>query len=123
MLKRFRRLRISLAAKCQLLFGAAVVLIIAAALAVPWQRIGQLTEELNQRAAGALVENTLAQHTASRKSGREDPTTPLAESSADTPTTDTPTTQPDDFAAGSLPRLIRISPDRTVSSLTPFERR
>ena len=45
MLERIRRLNISLAAKCQLLFGAAVVLIIGAALFVPWQRMEQLTEQ------------------------------------------------------------------------------
>src|SRR4028118_2388189 len=62
MFKRIRQLRISLAAKCQLLFGAAVVMIIAAALFVPWHRMEQLTEQLNERAAGALADYTLAQH-------------------------------------------------------------
>ena len=56
MLKRIRQLHISLAAKCQLLFGAAVVLIIAAALFVPWQRMEQLTEQLNERSARTLIE-------------------------------------------------------------------
>jgi len=51
MFKRLRQLEISLAAKCQLLFGAAVVLIIAAALFVPWQRLDQLTEQINERSA------------------------------------------------------------------------
>src|SRR5881394_3004411 len=64
MFKRIRQLRISLATKCQLLFGAAVVLIVAAALFVPWHRIEQLTGQLNERAAGALAENTIAQHSA-----------------------------------------------------------
>ena len=40
MLSRLRRLEISLAAKCQILFGEAVVLIIASALAVPWHKHG-----------------------------------------------------------------------------------
>src|SRR5258708_4778481 len=62
MFQRLRRLQISLAAKCQILFGAAVVLIIGAALAVPWHRMEQLTEQLNQRSAGALAENVIAQH-------------------------------------------------------------
>lgn len=62
MFKRLRQLRISLAAKCQILFGAAVVLTIAAALIVPWHRMEQLTEELNEHAAGALAENALADH-------------------------------------------------------------
>src|SRR5580700_9939431 len=62
MFKRLRQLRISLAAKCQILFGAAVVLIIGAALAVPWHRMEQLTEELNERTAGALADNAIAEH-------------------------------------------------------------
>src|ERR1700678_3043367 len=62
MFKRIRQLRISLAAKCQILFGAAVVLIIGAALAVPWHRMEQLTEELNERTAGALADNAIAEH-------------------------------------------------------------
>jgi len=62
MFKRFRRLEISLAAKCQILFGAAVILIIGAALAVPWHRMEQLTEELNGRAAGALADNAIVEH-------------------------------------------------------------
>lgn len=64
MFKRLRQLRISLAAKCQILFGAAVVLIIAATLFVPWHRMEQLTEQLNERAAGALAEHAVAQHAA-----------------------------------------------------------
>ena len=65
MFKRIRQLRISLAAKCQILFGAAVVLIIAAALFVPWQRMEQLTEQLNERAAGALADEAVDRHIAS----------------------------------------------------------
>src|SRR5213082_1233260 len=62
MFKRLRQLEISLAAKCQLLFGAAVVLILAAALFVPWQRMEQLTEQINERSAKALAETAKAQH-------------------------------------------------------------
>jgi len=62
MFQRLRHLEISLAAKCQLLFGAAVVLIIAAALFVPWQRMEQLTEQINERSAKALAETAKAQH-------------------------------------------------------------
>src|SRR5215212_3504907 len=64
MFRRLRQLEISLAAKCQLLFGAAVVLIIAAALFVPWQRMEQLTEQINERSAKALAETAKAQHLA-----------------------------------------------------------
>src|SRR4051812_19763436 len=42
---------ISLAAKCQLLFGLAVLVIIAGALAVPWQRMEQLAGQPNVKAA------------------------------------------------------------------------
>ena len=68
MFKRVRRLEISLAAKCQLLFGAAVVLIIAAALAVPWQRFEELTDQLNDGPAEALASNAVAQHVAAARS-------------------------------------------------------
>jgi two-component system, NarL family, sensor histidine kinase BarA len=64
MLTRLRRLNISLAAKCQLLFGAAVVIIIAAALFVPWQRMEQLTEQLNDDAANAITDSAIRQHAA-----------------------------------------------------------
>lgn len=62
MFRRLRQLEISLAAKCQLLFGAAVVLIIGAALFVPWQRMDQLTDQINERSARALAETAKAQH-------------------------------------------------------------
>src|SRR5258706_931102 len=62
MFKRLRHLEISLAAKCQLLFGAAVVLILGAALFVPWQRMEQLTEQINERSAKAMAETSKAQH-------------------------------------------------------------
>ncbi|MBV8779928.1 MAG: hypothetical protein JO353_00890, partial [Phycisphaerae bacterium] len=62
MFRRLRQTKISLAAKCQLLFGAAVILIIFAALCVPWQRMDQLTGQLNQKAAQAVIRNTLADH-------------------------------------------------------------
>src|SRR5437773_9376871 len=62
MFERLRQLEISLAAKCQLLFGAAVVLIIAAALFVPWQRMEQLTDQINERSAKAMAETAKAQH-------------------------------------------------------------
>src|SRR5688572_1277079 len=64
MFGRIRRLEISLAAKCQILFGAAVVLIIAAALLVPWQRMEQLTGELDEQAAAALADDAIARHIA-----------------------------------------------------------
>ncbi|MGH7177633.1 MAG: ATP-binding protein [Tepidisphaeraceae bacterium] len=62
MLKRARRRHISLAAKCQFLFGAAVAVIIFAALLVPWQRMEQLTEQLNEKAAATVATTVVAEH-------------------------------------------------------------
>src|SRR6476660_9699303 len=107
MFKRVRRLEISLAAKCQLLFGAAVVLIIAAALAVPWQRFEELTGQLNDGPAEALNLNALAQHVAARKQGIS-ATAPAARQptrAVTRPTTDpaqAATTQPADESAGAV---------------------
>ena len=64
MLKRIRHLEISLATKCQLLFGAAVLLIIMAALLVPWRRIEQLMAEMNERTAETLAHWAEADHVA-----------------------------------------------------------
>ena len=62
MFRGLRRLHISLAAKCQLLFGSAVVLIIAAALLVPWWRMEQLMEQINERAAGTVAQSAVEEH-------------------------------------------------------------
>jgi two-component system sensor histidine kinase BarA len=121
MLNRFRRLEISLAAKCQLLFGAAVILIIAAALAVPWHRFEELTSQLNDGPAEVLAINALAEHVANQQSRQGiDPTTQ--------PTTrPEPTTLPamqDDPAAMLAPRLIGMSAGTSDRpDLTAFERK
>jgi signal transduction histidine kinase len=76
MFKRIRQLHISLAAKCQLLFGAAVVLIIAAALFVPWQRMEQLMEQMNERTAKTLADWAEADHVARQMEARsQEPST------------------------------------------------
>lgn len=54
------RLRISLANKCQLLFGLAVVLILTAALAVPWLRMQKLVDESQQEIAAGMAGDWLA---------------------------------------------------------------
>jgi two-component system sensor histidine kinase BarA len=69
MLNRIRRLNISLAAKCQLLFGSAVVMIIGAALAVPWQRMTQLTAQLDRTAAEAVADGVVRRHVATATTG------------------------------------------------------
>src|SRR5665213_1646241 len=103
MFKRVRQLRISLAAKCQLLFGAAVLLIIGAALAVPWHRMEQLTGELNERAAGAVADNALDEHMRNQRANVELDMTvhPASAGSADKPINQRRTHPP--------PRLLALS--------------
>src|SRR4051794_31685137 len=122
MFDRVRQLRISLAAKCQLLFGAAVVLIIAAALFVPWRRIEQLTEQLNERTAAALTEYAVADHIAAHAAGRGASTRP----------TTLPATRPANRSAAARgsstenvpqPRLVSMGPRRDSSDLSKFEGR
>jgi two-component system sensor histidine kinase BarA len=112
MLNRIRRLNISLAAKCQLLFGSSVVLIIAAALFVPWQRMDQLTQQMNGVAASAVAESVIRAHVAT-----EHPT-------ATTRTATEPTTQRAIRINGSespVPRLIGLSPTAD-QPMTAWER-
>ncbi len=54
------RLKISLANKCQLLFGAAVVLIVTAALSVPWLRMQKLVDEGQRKIISQLADQWLA---------------------------------------------------------------
>ncbi len=62
MFKWLRNLRISLAAKCQILFGAAVVLIIGAALYVPWKRMDGLIQMVNLQTAQGLASQAKIEH-------------------------------------------------------------
>jgi signal transduction histidine kinase len=116
MFKRLRKLEISLAAKCQLLFGSAVVLIISATLFVPWQRMEQLTEELNERAAAAIAHTAIAEHLLEK----QNPQTHRPPA----PTTQSATTRPivtvNDLAV-IPPRLILMA-DAHPDRVTPFER-
>jgi signal transduction histidine kinase len=122
MFKRLRRLRISLAAKCQMLFGAAVLLIITAALYVPWQRMEQLMEQINERTAKTLAEWAEADHVARQMEARSArgpfPWLPVATRPADT--------QPATIPAGGVReqarvRLILFS--RACQDLPRFEQR
>src|SRR5450432_3691090 len=107
MFKRLRQLHISLAAKCQILFGAAVVMIISAALFVPWQRMEQLTEQLNEKAATTVARTVVADHVVreqSKLTGTQIPQ-PLLFAS---------TTQPSLMIDGEMvapPRMIATSSD------------
>ncbi len=59
------KVRLSLASKCQLLFGLAVVLIITAALAVPWIRMQRLLDEGQREIAREIADAWLADLVAS----------------------------------------------------------
>jgi two-component system sensor histidine kinase BarA len=111
MLDRVRRLNISLAAKCELLFGAAVVLIITAALFVPWQRMEQLTEQLNSTAASAVADSAVRQHVATAAAPATMPSAPLE------PNRIVRVNGKDSYA----PRLISLTPPPDTI-LTPWER-
>jgi signal transduction histidine kinase len=100
--------RLSLAAKCQLLFGAALALIIGAALVAPWQRMEQLRHRINERAASAVVRTAIAQHITDAQDG-------LA---ARKPTT-LPVTL--DGQTVTLPRLVGVPADLSTLE-SRFER-
>ncbi|MCC7191779.1 MAG: HAMP domain-containing histidine kinase [Phycisphaeraceae bacterium] len=57
---RFRTMRISLANKCQILFGLAVILILSAALSVVWVRMQVLVREGQEETARKLAEAWLS---------------------------------------------------------------
>lgn len=110
---RWRRLPISLslAAKCQLLFGLAVVLIVSAALFVPWLRMEKLMGQLNERAARAVADRAVMDHVLSEKARQE--------SSAD----DDPETRP---SATTLPFALEtqgLLPSRLLSPEALREKR
>jgi signal transduction histidine kinase len=115
--KRIRQLRISLAQKCQLLFGTAVLMIIAAALFVPWQRMEQLMAQLNDNAAEMLVQRAIEEHLLAV--GQQSPPGPVPSSR-----TLPPTTQPSRFDPRNLipPRLLLVHDQPDPETFTRFER-
>ena len=116
MFKHLRQMKISLAAKCQLLFGAAVVLPIAAALFVPWQRMEQLIDQINQRAAARLARDAVMRHVADRTAAAEAPWRTMGQSPG--PTTAPVTVDGESYVP---PRLIGIPPRVPLDRLTQFE--
>jgi signal transduction histidine kinase len=72
MFKRLRNLHISLAAKCQILFGAAVILIISAALYVPWKRMDGLIQDVNLQTAEGLASQARMEHVSRHRLGLPD---------------------------------------------------
>jgi two-component system, NarL family, sensor histidine kinase BarA len=112
MIKWIRNLRISLAAKCQILFGAAVILIIGAALYVPWKRMDGLIQVVNLQTAEGLSNQAKLEHIVRERQKKEFPGQPdelLI-----------PTTQESLPPGFVWPRLIPINPPKTLP-LTHFD--
>jgi signal transduction histidine kinase len=121
MFRRLRQLEISLAAKCQLLFGSAVVLIIGAALFVPWQRMEQLTDEINEKSAKALAETAKAQHMLwASLDDAERARVPMPSAMAGTATT-LPVN--DDGRSVAAPQMVPLWRPPPRGKFPPFERR
>src|SRR5580658_6660258 len=108
MAKRNRHLRISLAAKCQILFGAAVILIIGAALYVPWKRMDGLINEVNLQTAEGLANQAKLEHIARERPKNQSPT--------GYPTTRQIIEQefPAESSGFVWPRMIPVNPPRTM---------
>ncbi|MBC7783574.1 MAG: HAMP domain-containing protein [Burkholderiales bacterium] len=112
MFRWLRQLKISLATKCQLLFGVAVVLVICAALFVPWQRMEQLSEQPNESAARLLAEQTMRQHVDLQTSAT---TRPLLRAVRDV------ATRPTDEDETRYPRVIALARQNS-DELSRFEK-
>lgn len=64
---RWRPAKMSLATKSRVLFGASALLIIGAALFVQFQRMEQLTRQLNESAGRAVATNEIARHVVTQR--------------------------------------------------------
>lgn len=117
---------ISLAAKCQLLFGLAVLVIIAGALAVPWQRMEQLAGQTNIKAARYGADMVFRQIHAGMSPIPAAPST--APATATSPTTAPRRLNWDDISLLDIanyppPRVIRLSgPADAAPSADPIAR-
>jgi two-component system sensor histidine kinase BarA len=72
LLKRLRLWPLSLAEKCRIAFGAAVILVLALALLWPYIWMGQLTKQAYLDAGRAKAENLLRQHFRLKEPGQTD---------------------------------------------------
>ncbi len=113
MVRLLRQLKISLATKCQLLFGVAVVLVICAALFVPWQRMEQLSEQPNESAARILADQAVREHVDLHTSATTRPVLL---------TLRTVSTRPVDDDESAYPRLISLDHPNSTD-ITNFELR
>jgi two-component system, NarL family, sensor histidine kinase BarA len=107
-------MRISLAAKCQILFGGAVILIIGFALFIPWIRMEGLIREVNLQTADDVGKQAVFEHIARHS----EPAVPMIAPVAIPPM---PATQPESSESpGYVWRILPISPPRTMR-LNHFE--
>jgi two-component system, NarL family, sensor histidine kinase BarA len=110
MVKWIRNLRISLAAKCQILFGAAVVLIIGAALYVPWRRMDVLIREVNLQTCEGLANQAKLEHIVRERQRLESPG-----QAANLPANLAAATTQESLAPGFVwPRLIPVNPPKSM---------
>lgn len=110
------KLRMPLAVKCLLTFGAGVAVVLATALWVPWQRMAQLTQQLNEKAAAAVVKNTIGEH-AAQWNNRSASTQPGGRWDKDV---EPLIVNGENYLP---PRLIPLSALRTPDKLTGFDQR
>ena len=102
-----RNLHISLAAKCQILFGAAVILIIGAALYVPWRRMDALISMVNLQTAEGLASQTKLEHVARQRQK-------LGPAAANTIAPPTPREAQAAAPGLIVPRLIPVNPPKSM---------
>jgi signal transduction histidine kinase len=121
MFKRFRHLQVSLAAKFRSLFGAAVILIIGAALFVPWQRMEQLMDQINERTAKTLAEWIVWEHAKTQTEAANEVVAGRTAVPGKAAPTTAPTTVP---ASGSRERpKVKLVLIGNTAGLTSFETR
>ncbi|HEY0008216.1 MAG TPA: ATP-binding protein, partial [Tepidisphaeraceae bacterium] len=107
-----RQVKISLATKCQIFFGFAVVLVICAALFVPWTRMEQLSDQPNESAARLLADHAVREHVDRYLSATTRPQLLLSP----------PATRPTADDEALYPKLISIEKYRSAN-LPRFEKR
>ncbi len=113
------RFRLPLAVKCLLLFGIGVAIVLGAALWVPWQRMEQLTQQLDQSSASGAIRLAIGEHTAEWSNGNLSDHAP----------TSRPASRWDKGAERLIvdgeeylpPRLIPLAALKTPESLTRFD--
>jgi signal transduction histidine kinase len=110
MVKWIRNLRISLAAKCQILFGMAVVLIIGAALYVPWRRMDVLIRVVNLQTAEGLANEAKLEHIVRERLTAESPS-----QAVNLPANLAAATTQETLTPGFVwPRLIPVNPPKSM---------